>query len=524
MSLEARPPGDQQRAVRVAGRLPPLGDRLRAGDAAEVRVDDRREPVAVVGAGQAGLGPARPRRRRIRRRQSGAGRASCGATATHSPSPGSSRKRCRPTLAPGPKPRLPPRATTSTRRRPIARAAVRVVVDDGDAHVDARRRPEGGDRRRQPLGLVPVDEDHPHGRAAWLAPRVDTGASVATGGRHWFDEARFGMFVHWGHCSQLGVELSWPLVGGVSVGGMSSTAIAVDDVPRRCRHVLPRRRARPASGSRLAADGRRPLRGAHHPPPRRLRPVADGARPTGRSPARRTAATSSASSSTPAGPRACASASTSRSRTGTTPTTRPSPRPTSPTAFIGYRRPDPEAWDRYLDVLLRPGARAAHRLRRRSTCCGSTAVGADARRVAGRRAARADPRAAARLPRQRPAAGRRRLRRRPSSSCPPTPPGGRWETCMTMNGSWGYSPDDDYKSARDARPHALRGGRPGRQPAAQRRPRRRRRRCRPSRSSGSQAIAGVDGPPRRGDPRHRARPRAVAVVRPVDPAGRPDAT
>ncbi len=31
----------------------------------------------------------------------------------------------------------------------------------------------------------------------------------------WFDKARFGMFVHWGHCSQTGWELSWPLVGGV---------------------------------------------------------------------------------------------------------------------------------------------------------------------------------------------------------------------------------------------------------------------------------------------------------------------
>lgn len=32
----------------------------------------------------------------------------------------------------------------------------------------------------------------------------------------WFDTARFGMFVHWGHCSQHGCELSWPLVGGVA--------------------------------------------------------------------------------------------------------------------------------------------------------------------------------------------------------------------------------------------------------------------------------------------------------------------
>jgi alpha-L-fucosidase len=33
----------------------------------------------------------------------------------------------------------------------------------------------------------------------------------------WFDTARFGLFVHWGHSSQQGIELSWPLVGGISV-------------------------------------------------------------------------------------------------------------------------------------------------------------------------------------------------------------------------------------------------------------------------------------------------------------------
>jgi alpha-L-fucosidase len=31
----------------------------------------------------------------------------------------------------------------------------------------------------------------------------------------WFDQARFGLFVHWDHASQQGLELSWPLVGGV---------------------------------------------------------------------------------------------------------------------------------------------------------------------------------------------------------------------------------------------------------------------------------------------------------------------
>lgn len=31
----------------------------------------------------------------------------------------------------------------------------------------------------------------------------------------WFDGARFGMFIHWSHVSTRGLELSWPLVGGM---------------------------------------------------------------------------------------------------------------------------------------------------------------------------------------------------------------------------------------------------------------------------------------------------------------------
>src|SRR5271169_2569952 len=31
----------------------------------------------------------------------------------------------------------------------------------------------------------------------------------------WFGRARFGLFVHWDHASAQGLELSWPLVGGL---------------------------------------------------------------------------------------------------------------------------------------------------------------------------------------------------------------------------------------------------------------------------------------------------------------------
>ena len=29
----------------------------------------------------------------------------------------------------------------------------------------------------------------------------------------WFDDARFGMFIHWDHASQRGWEISWPMAG-----------------------------------------------------------------------------------------------------------------------------------------------------------------------------------------------------------------------------------------------------------------------------------------------------------------------
>src|SRR5215813_1758298 len=33
--------------------------------------------------------------------------------------------------------------------------------------------------------------------------------------QEWFENARLGMFIHWAPSSQRGLELSWPLVGGV---------------------------------------------------------------------------------------------------------------------------------------------------------------------------------------------------------------------------------------------------------------------------------------------------------------------
>jgi alpha-L-fucosidase len=53
----------------------------------------------------------------------------------------------------------------------------------------------------------------------------------------WFESARFGLFFHWGHSSQRGCELSWPMVGGnfalphcqdITVADYQSTAATFD--------------------------------------------------------------------------------------------------------------------------------------------------------------------------------------------------------------------------------------------------------------------------------------------------------
>jgi alpha-L-fucosidase len=54
----------------------------------------------------------------------------------------------------------------------------------------------------------------------------------------WFDKARFGMFIHWGPASQHGWELSWPLVGGVGAIPQSQN-VSVDEYHAAAKHFNP---------------------------------------------------------------------------------------------------------------------------------------------------------------------------------------------------------------------------------------------------------------------------------------------
>jgi alpha-L-fucosidase len=59
---------------------------------------------------------------------------------------------------------------------------------------------------------------------------------------HWFDQARFGMFIHWTHIANRGLELSWPMVGGVNVLPYSGDVL-VDDYYSKALEFSPERNA-----------------------------------------------------------------------------------------------------------------------------------------------------------------------------------------------------------------------------------------------------------------------------------------
>ncbi|HEY6417814.1 MAG TPA: alpha-L-fucosidase [Candidatus Binataceae bacterium] len=79
-------------------------------------------------------------------------------------------------------------------------------------------------------------------------PRIATMRGMANAS--WFDTARFGMFIHWGPSSQRGWELSWPLVGGV--GALpNSQSVAVDEYHATAPTFNPRKYD-PRAWARLA--------------------------------------------------------------------------------------------------------------------------------------------------------------------------------------------------------------------------------------------------------------------------------
>lgn len=283
------------------------------------------------------------------------------------------------------------------------------------------------------------DDAHPTGK-------LDS-AAVGDEDRHWFDEARFGMFVHWGHCSQLGVDNSWPLVGGIRFGGMSSEGVPIDEYHRGADTFCPEPGAA-EQWARLAADAgmRYAVFTTRHHDGFALWPTATTDWSIARTPYGGDLVGEFVDAFRAEGLRVGFYLSLSDWHHPDYPAFTEADKPY---AFIGYRRPDPEAWERYLAALF-------GQVRELLTGYGPVDVlwfdgqwerMPDEWRAAELLALVRELQPGCLVNDRLPGAGDFESA---EQFVPPTPPGHRFEVCMTMGRSWGYVPDDDYQSA-----HAL---------------------------------------------------------------------
>ena len=261
----------------------------------------------------------------------------------------------------------------------------------------------------------------------------------------WFDAARFGMFIHWGHISRRGLELSWPMVGGIPMLPYS-TGVAVDDYYRDALTFAPE----PGAAKEwMAAAKRAGMRYAvlttrHHDGfalwPSRYTDFSIAATSYGGDLVAEFVAAARAE-----GLRVGFYLSLSDWHHPDYP-----PFTADDASYLTYlaRRPEPEVWARYVDALF-------GQVQELLTNYGPVDVlwfdgqwerSADEWRAAELRAfirsLQPDTVVNDRL------AGQGDFTT-PEQSIPPEPPAGRWETCMTMNRTWGFHPgDEEYKPAR----------------------------------------------------------------------------
>jgi alpha-L-fucosidase len=262
----------------------------------------------------------------------------------------------------------------------------------------------------------------------------------------WFDHARFGMFIHWGHVSQRGWELSWPLVGGLPVFPYCQDVPAAEyhagaqsfrPQPQAARDWLERARR---AGMRYAV-----LTTKHHDG-FALWPSRAGDWSIARTPYGGDLVREFVDATRAAGLRVGFYFSLCDWHHPDYP---PFTDEARPYANGMMRRPAPEQWDRYVAFLFA-------QVRELLTGYGPI----DVLWFDGGWERAADEWHAAELERlirslqpdilindRLPGGGDFDT---PEQFVPPHPPARRWETCLTMNDSWGYNPSDrGYKSARE---------------------------------------------------------------------------
>jgi alpha-L-fucosidase len=266
-----------------------------------------------------------------------------------------------------------------------------------------------------------------------------------TGPAGWFDDARFGLFVHWDHASQQGLELSWPLVGGipvlphlrpVSVEQYHSSAATFDPQAWDPKSL--------AVAARQAGMGYAVLTTKHHSG-YCLWPTETSDWSIARSPYPGDIVGEFTDAMRAEGLRVGLYFSLSDWHHPDYPAFTEADKP----YVLGASPPMPPAehWRRFLDVMFAQVRELLTNYGRidvlwfdggweRPTEWRATELEALIRQL------QPDILINDRLP------GFGDFST-PEQFIPPTPPGGRWETCLTMNESWGYNPGDDhYKTGR----------------------------------------------------------------------------
>jgi alpha-L-fucosidase len=258
---------------------------------------------------------------------------------------------------------------------------------------------------------------------------------------HWFDQARFGMFIHWTHIANRGFELSWPLVGGVDVLPHSDD-VTVEDYYSKALEFAPEPGA-VKQWMTLAADAgmRYAILTTKHHDGFALWPTKHTDFSIAQTSYDGDLVAEYVDAAREAGMRVGFYYSLSDWHHPDYPAFREENKPYL--KFLGRRS---DTWDAYLDVLF-------GQVRELLTNYGQI----DVLWFDGQWERTADEWKAAEL-----AAKIRELQpdilindrlpggdyKTPEQAIPATVPEGRWETCMTMNTSWGYVPKDtSYKSA-----------------------------------------------------------------------------
>ncbi len=263
----------------------------------------------------------------------------------------------------------------------------------------------------------------------------------------WFDTARFGMFVHWSHCSQAGIEVSWPLVGGAGAVIPGASPIGVDEYHALARTFDPAPGA-PREWARLArqAGMQYAVLTTKHHDGYALFDTKLSDHSTVHSPCGRDLVREYVDAFRAEGLRIGFYFSLIDWHHPDYPAFTDADRPYR---WGQWRQPSPEQWERYLAFML-------GQVRELLTSYGQVDVfwfdggwerSRDQWRAADLEALIRELRPGILL-NDRLAGGGDYWT--PEQFVPAQPPARRWETCMTMNESWGYNPADTaYKSPRD---------------------------------------------------------------------------